>query len=332
MPGLFDSITIKNLRLKNRVVFPPMGTQWSTEQGEVTDRQVEHYAKRAAGGTGLIIVEHSYVAPEGRFRKEMLGAARDELIPGLRRLADAVHAAGAAICLQLNHAGALGNPEIIGKQPAGPSDAPHPRVQYLARPLSKEEIARLVQDYADAAARAQRAGFDAVEVHGCHGYLLCQFASPITNKRQDEYGGDLFGRYRFPLEVVRATRERLGAEFPIFYRLPASDLTPGGLVYEDALRIAPRLLEAGADVLDISGGIVGDGRGHLDNKVGWWVEPAQMVREATGAPVVGVGRIVDARYADSLVREGRLDLVAVGRAQFQNAEWANEAARALGVM
>ena len=331
MPGLMDPLTIKALKLRNRIVMPPMGTQMSTEEGAVTDRQVEHYVLRARGGVGLIIVEHAYVSLLGRYRLKQLGAWKDDLIPGLRRLVEAVHSAGVPICLQINHAGAKAFPDIIGQQPVGPSDVIPPRAVAMPRPLSKDELQGIVQEFADAAWRAVQAGFDAVEVHGCHGYLLSQFASPLTNRREDEYGGDLFGRYRFPLEVVRAVRARLAPDYPLFYRLPADDLLPGGLKPDDAVRIAPALLAAGVDVLDVSGGISADGRGILDGQRGWWVDAAHRVKEATGAVVIGVGGITEPGYADEVVRQGLNDLVAVGRAHLQNPNWARDAARALGV-
>lgn len=331
MAALFTPLAIKSLRLANRIVLPPMGTQLSTSEGAITDRQVEHYVLRARGGVGLIIVEHAYVSLLGQFRRTQLGAWNDDLIPGLRRLVEGVHAEGVPICLQLNHAGAKAFPDVIGQQPAGPSDVVPPRGVATPRPLARDELPIIAQEFAAAASRAVRAGFDAVEVHGCHGYLLSQFASPITNKRKDEYGGDLLARYRFPLEVVRAVRAQLAPEYPLFYRLPADDLLPNGLKPEDAVRIAPQLLAAGVDVLDVSGGISADGRGILDGQKGWWVEAAHQVKQATGAVVIGVGGITEPGYADEIVRQGLNDLVAVGRAHLQNPNWAKDAARALGV-
>jgi NADPH2 dehydrogenase len=330
MADLFTPLTIKGLTLRNRIVLPPMGTQYSTEAGEVTDRQVEHYVQRARGGVGLIIVEHAYVSLLGKHRRNQLGAWNDDLIAGLRRLVDGVHAAGVPVCLQINHSGAKAFPDVIGQQPVGPSAVIPPRGEAMPRPLTEDELQQIAQEFAAAATRAVQAGFDAVEVHGCHGYLLSQFASPLTNQRADEYGSDLLGRFRFPLEVVRAVRARLAPEALLFYRLPADDLLPGGLEPADAVRIAPELLAAGVDVLDLSGGVSADGRGILDGQKGWWVRAAHRVKQATGAPVIGVGGITEPAYADDIVRQGLNDLVAVGRAQLQNPNWAHDAARALG--
>ena len=199
----------------------------------------------------------------------------------------------------------------------------------MPRPLSRDEIAGIVDAFAAAAGRAVAAGFDAVEVHGAHGYLLSQFASPLLNRRQDEYGGDLAGRFRLPLAVLGAVRAQVGTAYPLFYRLGADDLMPGGLTPGDAQAIAPVLQAAGVDVIDVSGGIGGDGS-LVYKEQGWFVPLAESVKRASGATVIGVGGIVDPGYADAVVREGRVDLVAVGRAQLKDPEWAAKAAALLG--
>lgn len=329
MAGLFDPLTIKGLTLKNRIVLPPMGTRLSPPDGSVSEAQIAHYLARARAGVGLIIVEHAYVHPKGRFRATQLGVYDDALLPGLRRLVDEIHAAGAAICLQINHSGAKAFPEVIGEQPAGPSAVIPPGSEAEPRALTTAEIEEIVGAFAAAARRAWAAGFDAVEVHGAHGYLLSQFASPITNRRTDAYGGDLWGRFRLPLDVVAAVRDALPADYPVFYRLGADDLIPGGVTPEEAKQVAPRLLRAGANVLDISGGVGGDGS-TVYNHEGYFVPLAESIKQASGATVIGVGRIRDPRFADAVVREGRIDLVAVGRAQLEDATWAAKAAQALG--
>lgn len=329
MAGLFDPLTIKGVTLKNRIVLPPMGTRLSPLDGSVSDAQVAHYLARARAGVGLVIVEHAYVTAKGRFRATQLGAHDDSLLPGLRRLVDAVHKAGAAICLQVNHSGAKGFPEVIGEQPAGPSAVIPPGSEHLPRPFSKDELIQLIAAFAAAARRAMAAGFDAVEVHGAHGYLLSQFASPITNRRDDEYGGDLWRRFRLPLDVVEAVRAVLPADFPLFYRLGADDLLPEGLSPTEACQVAPRLLRAGVNVIDVSGGLGGDGS-QTYKEQGYFVPLAEGVKQAAGGLVVGVGRIREPRYADQIVREGRVDLVAVGRVQLEDPDWAARAARELG--
>ncbi|MHB1416945.1 MAG: NADH:flavin oxidoreductase [Chloroflexota bacterium] len=336
MPGLFDPITIAGLTLKNRLVLPPMGTRRATPEGAITEAHLAHYAARARAGVGLVIVEHSYVEEKGRFVLQQVGVHDDSLIPGLRRLAEAVRQAGAAICLQINHAGAMAQRDVIGEQPVAPSAAlppywtapsPEPADREPPRALTREEIKRIVDLFAKAAERAVAAGFDAVEVHGAHGYLLSEFASPLTNRRTDEYGGSLEGRFRLTMEILREIRSRLGAAYPLLYRFGADDLLPGGLTPADARAIAPRLVEAGADVLDISGGL--GGYGERFKHEGYFVPLAQGVKQASGATVIGVGNIRDPHYADKVVREGLIDLVAVGRAQLQDADWAAKAAAVL---
>lgn len=328
MPGLLDPITIRGLTLRNRIVLPPMNTRASPPDGSVTDKHVAHYAARARAGVALIVVEHAYVSRQGRYRATQLGACDDALVPGLRRLVDEVHAAGAAICLQLNHAGAKAIVEAAGERPAGPSDVSPPGDRREPRPLTKVEIVAIVRDFGEAARRAVAAGFDGVEVHGAHGYLLSQFASPLTNRRRDEYGGDLRGRFRLPLAVVREVRSRLPAAMPLLYRLGADDLLAGGLAPAEACQVAPHLLAAGVDVIDVSGGLGGAGS-DVFTQQGFFVPLAHRIKEASGAVVIGVGNIRDPLYADRVVREGLIDLVAVGRAQLEDAEWAAKAARAL---
>jgi NADPH2 dehydrogenase len=173
------------------------------------------------------------------------------------------------------------------------------------------------------------AGFDAVEIHGAHGYLLSQFASPVTNRRDDEYGGDLAGRFRLAREVIAEVRSRLGPEYPLFFRLGADDLVPDGLAPEEAQQAAPLLLAAGVDVLDVSGGIGGGGI-DMYQEQGFFVPLAHGIKKASGATVIGVGNIREPEYADRVVREGLVDLVAVGRAQGEDPRWAVKARQALG--
>ena len=330
MPGLFSPVNVRGLRLKNRLVMPPMANQLANERGEATDRHVRHYVSRARAGVGLIVVEHAYVLRTGRVRDTQLGAHADSLVPGLRRLADEVHAAGAAIAMQLNHAGAKCVSTIIGEQPAGPTTIAPPGAAEQPRAFTTAEIDAVVDAFAAAARRCQEAGFDAVEVHGAHGYLLSQFLSPITNQRQDEYGGDEAGRLRFPLAVLSAVRRTVGPDYPVLYRFGADDLVPGGITGDDARRFAPQLAAAGVDMLDVSGGLGGAGS-NLFTEQGYFVPLAAGLKGASSALVVGIGNIRDPLYADQVIRAGRVDLVAVGRAQLEDADWAAKAASALGI-
>ncbi len=324
MPRLLDPLRIGTLELRNRIVMPPMATELSTREGEVTDRLVEHYVARTED-LGLLIVEHTYVTIEGRLSPRQLGAYSDRLIPGLRRLVETVHADGTTIALQITHAGGATTREACGVQPLAPSSVLHPRRgQELPRALKIEEIKGVIEAFIEAAHRASEAGFDAVEVHGAHGFLLSQFLSPITNRRNDEFGGSLRNRVRLSLDIIEGIKEDLGAGFPLLYRLGAEDMLPGGLTLDEGVRAAQMIAERGVTIIDVSGGLVGSRP--LDIKgSGYFVPQAAAVREATDIPVIGVGGIETAIEADNIIRSGRVDLVAVGRAILKEPRWASKA-------
>ncbi len=203
-PRLFQAGRIGQLRIRNRIVMPAMGTNFTGLDGVVCDRNLQYYAERARGGAGLIITEASYIDKTTKSRPRAIGSSEDRFIPGLRRLTDAIRAEGAASCIQLIHAGKLAPSKVIGCTPLAPSAIPHAATGEVPRAMSREDIDYIVACFAAAAGRAVEAGFDAVEVHGAHGYLLHQFLSPLSNCRNDEYGGSFENRARFPLEVVRA--------------------------------------------------------------------------------------------------------------------------------
>lgn len=330
MPGLFDPITINGLTLKNRIVMPPMANHIANDDGDVLEKHVHHYAARARAGVGLIIVEHAYVQKSGRAGDFQLGIHDDARIPGLCRLAEAIRAGGSASGIQITHAGSKTTRAAVGRQPVAPSDVTDPTSGETPRALTADEIGALVDAYADGARRAAEAGFDAIELHGAHGYLLGQFLSPLTNRRTDRYGGDLNGRLTLAREVIGAVRNAVGKRFPLFYRLGADDYTPGGLTPADGRQAAVYLAEAGIDCIDVSGGLIGTGRDRFTEQ-GFFVPLAEGIRRAANIPVIGVGNIRDADYADRVVREGRIDLVAIGRALLKDPDWAEKAAQSLGI-
>jgi NADPH2 dehydrogenase len=330
MPGLFDPIRIKGLSLKNRLVMPPMATGLATEDGAVTDRHIMHYTTRAHGAVGLIIIEHTYVAEDGKTREGQMGLYDDRLIPGLKRLVEAIHAEGAKVIIQLTHAGAKANRDITGKQPSGPWNIMLPKSNEAPRSLTIPEIKTIVMRFGDAAYRAVEAGFDSVELHGAHGYLLCQFLSPYANQRNDEYGGSLEKRLRFPVEVIKEVKTRLGKNMPLFYRFGADDMLEGGLTRQEAKLAAPHLEQAGVDVIDISGGIGGDGR-LLFTEQGYFIPLAEGIKEVVKVPVIGVGNITEPEYADRIIRERKVDMVAIGRKLLSNPEFPKQAAQKLGI-
>ena len=326
-PGLLDPIQVGTLSVPNRIVMPPMGIGKATASGEVTEDHIEHYVARAKARPGLIIVEFTWVEARGSPVSKALGIDTDDKIPGLRRLVSAVKETGTPVAIQIAHAGARVRYSASGQHPVGPSHIKPPRAVETPHVLTVDEIGGLVEKFADAAVRAAEAGFDAVELHGAHGYLLSQFVSPYTNQRQDDYGGSVEGRARFPLEIVAEVRRRLGAEYPLFYRLGVTDFMPGGLTLEEGTAIAALLVDAGVDLMDISAGITGDGKERTEQ--GYFVYLAEAVKRVVEAPVVGVGSITEPHFADQIVREGRVDMVAVGRAMLSNPNWAADAARRL---
>jgi NADPH2 dehydrogenase len=319
--GLLDPLKVKGLTFKNRIVMPPMQTGRATVKGAVTDRLIGFYVRRSAA-LGLLIVEHCYVSAGGRLSLKQLGIYDDELIRGLQKLAGSVHAVGTPVVVQISHAGGVANRNVIGTEPAGPS------ATGKTRELTRSEIEGLVEEFAVAAERAIKAGFDGVELHGAHGFLLNQFFSPLLNKRGDEYGGSLENRMRFPLMVVERVRESVGGRL-LLYRLGADDLAPNGTRVEDSAAFAVKLEQCGVDVVDVSGGMCGGEPKQLRRVKGYFVPQAYEVKKAVRVPVIGVGRITEAEYADRLVREGKVDLVAVGRTLWRDPKWAEKAVEAL---
>lgn len=328
MANLLSPLEVKSMSLKNRLVLPPMASEKATERGEVTPEMIEHYERYAKAGVGLLITEHAYVAANGKNSPRMLNLSDDALIPGLERLANAVHQAGGKIGVQINHAGMAGKPELVG-EPVGPSAMRHPRREEgaVAHELTREEIKGLVQSYAAAAGRVKRAGFDMVEVHSAHGYLICQFNSPLSNHRTDEYGGSLEKRFTFAREVLQAVRQEVGPDFPVLFRLGADDLIPGGLTIEDAVKVAPMLVEAGVDLFDLSGGFGGY---RAEGEQGYFVYMTEALKKVVNVPLITTGGVTEGRVADQILREGKADLVGVGRAMLADYDWAAKALAELG--
>jgi 2,4-dienoyl-CoA reductase-like NADH-dependent reductase (Old Yellow Enzyme family) len=328
--GLLDAITIRHLELKNRIVLPPMATSKSRDDGAVTSLLVDHYLGRARAGVGLIIVEHAYVLPAGKASRKQLGIHQDALLPGLKELAQAVHQAGSKVGIQINHAGSRTSAELIGAQPLAPSDVLVPGDEEVPRSASADELEEISSAFASAARRAVQAGFDFVEVHGAHGFLLSEFLSPYTNRRSDAYGGSFENRCRFPLEVVSKVRQAIGQDFILFYRLGADDLIPGGLTIRKSARFASLLAAAGVDCIDVSGGLCGSRPEHLQSIQGYFVPLAEAIKREVDIPVIVAGGITEPEFADKFIRARKVDLVAIGRAQLKDPDWAARAREVLG--
>jgi len=319
--GLLDPLEVRGLRLKNRIAMPPMNTGLATKKGAITNALIEHYIKRSKA-LGLLIVEHSYVSLDGKLSEKQLGIYDDSLVNGLKKLCRRIHAIGTPVAIQINHAGRLANKEIIGKQPIAPS------ASGKARKLRIDEIEALTEAFALAAERAKRAGFDGVEIHGAHGFLLNQFYSPLTNRRRDRYGGSLEKRMRFPLEVVERVKEKIGGKL-LLYRVGSFDLDPVGTRIEDSQRFAVKLEEVGVDIIDVSGGLCGSRPEKLQKTQGYFIMQAQQIKKVVKIPVIGVGGITQPEYANKFIRERKVDLVAVGRALLKDPDWATKAVKNL---
>jgi NADPH2 dehydrogenase len=321
LAGLLDPLKVKDLTFRNRIVMPPMQTGRATLKGAVTDRLINFYVRRSAA-LGLLIVEHSYVSASGKLSPKQLGIYDEELIDGLERLTSAIHALETPVVVQITHAGGIANEKIIGAEPTGPSSTDR------SRELTRNEIEALVEEFATAADRAVKAGFDGVELHGAHGFLLNQFFSPVMNRRRDEYGGSLENRMRFPLMVVNAVRETVRDKL-LLYRLGADDLALKGTRIEDSAAFALKLEQNGVDIIDVSGGLCGSEPKQLRKVKGYFIPQAYEIKKVTKAPVIGVGGITEAEHADRLVRDGKVDLVAVGRALWKDPNWAEKALETL---
>ena len=327
---LFEQVQVGPLTLKNRLILPGMERGYATPHGEVTQRYVDYIEARARGGVGLIVLESTYVEPSGKVRLAQLGVQDDRLIPGLRRLADVCHAHGAKIGTQIYHPGRQTSSQFTGKQPIAPSSISCSRVPpgEPVREMAVAEVEAYVKKFAEAAKRLQDAGFDLIEAHGAHGYLINQFVSPYTNKRNDAYGGTAEKRMRFPLEIVAAVRAAVGKSLAISYRLSAQEFVEGGLVPEDLVPLVKALERAGVDIVGVSAGISDSvvwGIPGADCPPGYYAELAKPIKAALKIPVYVSGRINTPELAERLIQEGKTDLVAMARVLHADPEMPNKA-------
>ena len=318
---LKEPIVINRLRLRNRIVMPPMATG-RADRGMPDAPLADYYAARA-GATGLIILEHEYVSPEGMARGTQLSMADDAVIPAYAALAEAVHRRGAAIFAQLSHAGSQARDS--GLPAISPSGIPAREGGNSSEPMTVEDIDRVRRAFAAAAVRAREAGFDGVEIHSAHGYLLNQFYSPLTNLRRDDYtGSTLAGRTRLHAEILRAVREAVGGDYPIAIRFGACDYREGGSEIADIPAACRIFQEAGADLLDISGGL----NSYVIPGVtrpGWFSELSTAAKAGASVPVLLTGGVTTAAQAEDLLRQGAADLIGVGRAMLKDPDWAVKA-------
>lgn len=319
-------LSIKGHRLANRLVMPPMATAGSDANGQVTPKILDYYNEKTHGGhIGLVITEHSFVSREGMANKRQMSVSRDEDVPGLKRLADTIHANGSIAIAQISHAGAASKKSETGMDNVAPSMVKVFRDTLPDHELTVAEIHTLVQKFADAARRCVEAGFDGVEIHSAHGYLLNQFYSPLSNKREDEYGGDVMGRIKFHQEVVHAVRQATGSAPLLLLRLGALDYCQGGNTIDDAVAAAKALEKAGVDVLDISGGMTGFTVKGREKQQGYYAEETACLKQAVSIPIIMTGGITDPAAADAILEKGQADLIGVGRAILRDSHWAEKA-------
>jgi len=327
---IFEPYNLRGLELKNRLIAAPCERNFANTDGSVTQKYIDFLVERAKGGIGLINVESMYIDAVGRGHIRQLGIYDDKLLPGLKRMVDAVHEHGAKLATHLMHAGRETSSYITGFQPVAPSNVP---CKVLAggdipRELTIDEIKQLIEKFGNAARLSVEAGFDLVEIHGAHGYLIGQFLSPFTNKRTDEYGGSFENLIRFPLEVVAKVREVVGDNFPISYRMSADEKVEGGLTIDDMVIFSKELERAGIDLIDVSAGIY--------ESVIWIAQPTafsrgclvelgEKIKPHVSIPVCVVGRINHPEVAEEILASGKADFVALGRALHADPYWPQKA-------
>jgi 2,4-dienoyl-CoA reductase-like NADH-dependent reductase (Old Yellow Enzyme family) len=334
---LLTPARIGSVELRNRIVMPPMTTRSADEDGYVTDDTVAYYLARARGGVGLITVEMASPEKVGRHRRREVGIYDDRFLPGLTRLVDEIHRAGAKASIQLGHGGGHTRRDICGETPIAPSAIPHPVYEITFETIVPEEMTKARIDttiaaHAAAAVRARGAGFDCVEIHAAHGYLISQFHAPFENRRTDMYGGSLENRARFGLEVLRAVKAAVPG-MPVVYRLSVEDFFSGGLPFEEGRQIARWAAEAGADALHVTAGHY---RSLPSAQVvlppmtfpdATFLDFAARVKEAVPVPVIAVGRLGDPATATEAVAAGKADFIALGRTLIADPQWVEKLAR-----
>jgi len=314
---LFSPFRIGTLELKNRIVMPPMATNFAGEDGFVNDRHIAYYVKRAKGGVGYITFEHTGILKQGRAFPNMALIDSDQNIPSFRKLVKAIHQENGKILIQINHAGRQTSSSITGSPIVAPSAIPCPVRKEMPQELSTEEIQKIIEAFGAAALRVKEAGADGVEIHMAHGYLINQFLSPFSNKRMDEYGGDVDRRMRMAIEVLRMVRNKVGPDFAVLCRISADEYVEGGLKIEDSREIAKALERNGADALHVSACVAASG--YLNHppyyaEEGVFAHLAQGIKSVVGIPIIAVGRIRTPQLANQILEDNKANLISMGRA------------------
>jgi 2,4-dienoyl-CoA reductase-like NADH-dependent reductase (Old Yellow Enzyme family)/NADPH-dependent 2,4-dienoyl-CoA reductase/sulfur reductase-like enzyme len=305
---LFEPGRIGKLDLKNRIIFPPMATHMATQEGDVTDQLVNYYIERARG-VALVVIEGSFPSPVGHPKRIALD--HDGRLAGLQKLVRAIRQEGAKVMIEVN--------THMGRQdqnPLSPSDVPHPVTGKRGKPAALADIQKMVEEYGEAAKRVKKAGFDGIMIHGGTGYLVAEFLSPLVNRRTDEYGGDVRRRARFALDLIDVTRENVGPDYPVFFRVMSHDRVPGGFNTEDAITTCKLFQDHGVDAVDI---ITGSAVSHewtappMYLPAGCNTDVSEAVRKEVSMPVAVAGKINDPLLAEQILREGKADFIDIGR-------------------
>lgn len=326
------SLTIKSITLTNRIVMPPMTTSKS-ENGKITKELIDYYDEKSKGGNiGLIITEHLYVSKDGIAGHGQISISDDTDIEGLKKIASVIHKNGSKVIAQISHAGSSASIDITKCESISASAIVNVgltgKIGQIPREMSQDDIQRVVKDFADASKRAKEAGFDGIEIHSAHAYLLDQFYSPLGNKRTDEYGKTLDGRIKIHLEIIKAIRKTVGEDFIIALRLGACDYMDGGSTIEDGVYVSKEFEKAGVDLLDISGGFNGYLR--KDTKEpGWFGDASSAIKKEVSIPVILTGGVTNAKEAELLLQEEKADLIGVGRAILKDSNWSEKAVKGM---
>ena len=328
MQPLFSPFTLKGIQLKNRIVMPGLASFLIGDDGSISDATIEHYRRRAAGGPAMIIMEACAISPEGVVSTHQARIDDDRFIEGLHKIAAVMESEGSVTAIQIHHGGRQTSIKVIKRKPLAPSAIPCPTIRGEVEPLTTEGIHEIVQKFGEAAQRAKQAGFELIEIHGAHGYLINQFLSKLSNEREDEYGGDIVGRSRFALEIVEAVRKCIGPNFPLSFKISAQEFLPDGLTVTESIEILKHLVKAGIDAVQVSAG--------NDITPEWICQPmfmekaclaesAAKIKKALDIPVMAVGRINDPLIANAILEKNQADLVCIGRGLLADPQMPNKA-------
>jgi 2,4-dienoyl-CoA reductase-like NADH-dependent reductase (Old Yellow Enzyme family) len=317
---LFEETNINGMTMRNRMVRSATWEGMCEQDGRPTERLINCYRDLAKGGIGLIITGYAFVRLDGKHNSGQMGIHTDDFADDYKKMTDAVHEAGCKVAVQLVHAGGQADTEIAGRQPLAPSAVKVDQFPEVPAELTKDEIRRIIASFGEAARRAKAWGFDAVQLHGAHGFLINQFLSPLTNRRNDEYGGSIENRSRFAIEVYRKVRKIVGDGYPVLIKLNAADHTVGGLEIDDSVYAAKKLAEAGIDAIEVSAGTSASGgknpvrtKINKSEKEAYNLKLARRIKAAISCPVIVVGGFRSYRVAEKAIREDGMNYISMAR-------------------